>query len=105
MPPLDRRTAWGYLLSNLMLPGLGTFIARRRVTGVAQMVLAQAGFVLTLIWARWLVRESIRNRQLLLEPGPYLGLGIIGALIFLAAWLWSLVTSLQILRAASKTNP
>jgi hypothetical protein len=39
------------------------------------------------------------------EPKPVGWLGGAGALTFVLAWLWSLVTSIQIFRAARDTPP
>ena len=103
VPPklLDRPTAWGCLLTNLMLPGLGTIVARRRATGIAQIVLSQTGFALTLVWGVWLAVTWARLGYLPEELGPFYGCGILGALLFFSVWIWSLVVSLDILRKAS----
>lgn len=92
------------LVNQCALPGLGTFAAGRRVAGIAQMTLALTGFALTMIWAWKFVRTWLATRQLPQEIDRSLLIGVLGAVLFLAAWCWALATSLQILRAARKTN-
>lgn len=100
-PPklLNRTTARGCLLVNLMVPGLGTLITRRR-SGLAQVLLSQTGFGLTLIWGIWFATTSARTHQLPTELGPFFKYGVAGAIMFLIAWTWSLASSLSILRRA-----
>jgi len=59
---------------NLMLPGLGSLIAKRTKEGTWQIVLFVIGVILTLI--------------------------LVGFLISLVVWIWALVTSIQILKEA-----
>jgi hypothetical protein len=72
-------------------------MAGRRITGFAQMLLAIGGFIASLIA---LVRIGLFWAQELLlpdEPGLYRS-AIIGIAVFLAAWFWSLFTSLVLFR-------
>jgi TM2 domain-containing membrane protein YozV len=64
------------LLNLLVLPGLGTIIAKRVKTGVIQLVLFVVGIPLVLAF----------------------GLGL---LLMLGAWIWSLVTGIQLIQEAS----
>lgn len=94
-------TARDYLLSNLVsVPGIGTFLAGHRVSGVAQMAIATTGFVLTLYWFGTFVHEWFRTRALPYDGGPQFRWGLIGLGIFACAWFWGLASGLQIRREA-----
>jgi hypothetical protein len=92
------------VLSNLVLPGLGTFLAHRRVAGVLQLVISQTGFALSLLWTILFVRDWIREGSLPEDVTPHLALGLIGAAIFLLAWIWSLASSVEILYSSRKSG-
>jgi hypothetical protein len=88
-----------YLLSNLLsVPGIGTYLAGRRVSGLAQMAIATAGFVLTMYWAGTFVHEWVRAREFPFDGGSQFRWGLIGAGVFSCAWLWGLISGLQIRR-------
>lgn len=103
-PRIDRSTAWGYVLGNLVLPGLGTFIARRRLTGTLQLVVSQAGFVLMLFWSISFVRVWMQQRSLPDDLGPHFGLGLLGMALFFLAWIWSLASSAGILQDSRRSD-
>jgi hypothetical protein len=103
-PAPARQSAWACLLSNLVLPGLGTFVAHRRVAGILQLVVSQTGFALGLLWAILFVRDWVRLGQMPVEVTPDLLLGLIGAALFLLAWIWSLASSLEILLNSRKSG-
>jgi TM2 domain-containing membrane protein YozV len=93
-----------YLLSNLVsVPGIGTFLAGRRPAGIAQMALATIGFVLTMYWFGAFVRQWFRTGELPYDGGPQFRWGLIGTVVFGCAWLWGLVSGLQI-RHAERTK-
>lgn len=64
------------LLNILILPGLGSLIAKRTKAGIWQLVMAIVGIPLCFI--------------------------IIGFFVIAAAWIWSLITGLDILKKAKK---
>lgn len=103
----NRSMGWTALAINLgATPGLGSFVAGHRVVGVFQMGLAVSGFIVILTWFWELVRgawEGLQAGDSVSWP-PSQGL-ILGLVLFGAAWLWSLVTSLQIIRDLRKTTP
>jgi hypothetical protein len=82
-------------------------MAGRRVAGLAQLLVAVAGFVMIIGWfvllSMQIYDELINDAQ----PKSVAWLGEVGAVTFAAAWLWSLVTSLSILREAraNETKP
>lgn len=89
-----------FIVNQFATPGLGSLMAGRYIAGGGQLLLALAGFVLV---TGWFVMNLI-NLYAQIEDGPppkpYAWLGQWGALVFAAAWLWSLVTSLGLLRQA-----
>ena len=91
-------------MSNLLVPGLGTVVARRRVVGTLQLIVSQTGFLLTLIWAVLFVRDWIRQGRFPQDITPNLGIGMIGVALFFLAWLWSLASSVEILHDARKSG-
>jgi hypothetical protein len=104
--PLDRAAARSYLIANLLaLPGLGTRLGGRRIVGTLQMALALTGFVLTTAWAIGFVTTWIRTGELPTEFGRLLLTGAAGVFLFAVAWLWSLGSSLAMLRAARDHTP
>lgn len=107
VPPklLDRAVARNCLLTNLLvLPGLGSLMAGRRIAGVLQMLLTLTGFGLTGYWFTTFCYQWWQTRCFPFDGGPQLGWGLLGVLLFLAGWGWALATGLRILRAARKTS-
>ena len=87
-------------MNALLCPGLGSFTVRRKGVGIFQMGLALAG-------AGWMLvalgRYFLAFARLLQTPPDwrmYLDSGLAGLVIFGAGWIWSIVTSLLLLRQA-----
>jgi hypothetical protein len=110
---LDRQTAQACMAANLGMPGAGSLMAGRRI-GYGQMAVALLGLGVTLafslMFAVWYVQHLDQLRAP--EADPWLILASLwrrlwGALaglgLFLASWLWALVTSFEILRASRRT--
>lgn len=93
-----RRVAWGFVLSNLVLPGLGTFAARRRWEGALQLVVSQSGFALMLVWTNSFLRMWRQQGNLPEDFGPHAGLCALGLALFFLGWIWSLASSYGILQ-------
>ena len=102
----DEDFAWACLLTNLVgIPGLGTLMAHRR-EGIPQLVLSIVGGVATTWWLVLFVAAELRQPSLPPPPdAPDLGLALWGIGIFIVAWLWSLASSLTLLRAARRRGP
>ena len=98
---------WACLAINLAAtPGAGTLLARRYIAGAAQLALALAGFALAMGWIFQKIRvyySIMFDTQMPPEPGN--ALGILGLALFGVAWLWSLVSSILIIRTAEKPVP
>ncbi len=88
------------LLNLAATPGLGSLLAKRFVAGAGQLALALLGFGLVCVWFvrlyTSLYQQFQENTDFHWHPLP----GLLGAALFAAAWLWSLVTSLSIRREA-----
>ena len=99
--PPNRTTARNCVLINqLATPGLGSLMAGRRVAGLGQLLLAAAGCAMVIGWFA-LTLTNVYNKLVNdAEPRPTGWLGEAGALMFVVAWLWALVTSIQLLRSA-----
>ena len=93
------------VINQFATPGLGSLIARHFVAGTGQLILAFAGFFLFLGWWFQKMRAfygQMFGTDLPAEAGNQLGKW--GIIIFAAAWMWALVTSIQILRAMPKDS-
>ena len=100
--PLSRTRAWTCVLTNLCAtPGLGSLMARRVFAGIGQLLLALAGFVLIVGWMFELFhRVFLQQLGETVPPDSSGWMWKWGLLLFGAGWLWSLVTSLSLLRQA-----
>ena len=99
-----RSQAWSCVLGNLVLPGVGTFIARRRVSGALQLLVSQIGFVLMVIWMISYVVEWVQTGEMPIDLGPHIGLGLAGVALFLLAWIWALASSVDVLLSSRKSG-
>ncbi len=99
--PLDETRAWTSLSMNLLvLPGLGSFLVGRRITGVAQAVLASIGAGMSAWWLILLARQWTQESYFPIDGGDDFRIGVFGVLVFAVAWVWSLVTSLTVVHEA-----
>ena len=93
------------LINQLATPGLGSLMGRRYVAGTGQLLLALVGFGFVVAWFVSLLRQVYQQIDTD-APGPSVAwMGEIGAVIFAAAWAWSLVTSLALVRQAKQDEP
>ncbi len=113
--PLSRQSAWGCFTTNLALPGFGS-LAAGHVSGYPQAFLGIVGLALTAFFAAqffgWYAANSPRFNSdngdalaALAELWTAVRWPLLGMVVFLAGWLWALLTSLQILHAARKAEP
>jgi hypothetical protein len=82
------------------VPGLGSFLARRRIAGAAQVLLAITGNALSVWWFVQFLRQWAEDGYLPTDGGPHFAIGLTGVGVFAVAWVWSLLTSLWIVRAS-----
>lgn len=97
---MDEARAWACLMTNLLvLPGLGSLLAGRRV-GWPQAALALVGFALSTVWLVWFAATFFREGGFPLDGGPYLPAGMAGVLLFAVSWIWGLATGLAVVRGS-----
>lgn len=113
--PLTRNKAWSCVLMNLLaFPGMGTLMARRKV-GFIQAAIMLIGFLLATgyvgisIWCGLqLVFDMYADSS---GSGKYEWykkygwIGITGLAFCLAAWIWALFSSIEILKSTPKNPP
>jgi hypothetical protein len=98
------------MILNVSFPGVGSYLAGWRTTGLVQMLVAAAGFVLTNIFAFWFCRlwytSGVFPLVTLLRDGRVpdswwrpLQFGFVGVVLFMVAFVWGLLTGLALLRA------
>jgi 4a-hydroxytetrahydrobiopterin dehydratase len=91
------------LMNLLATPGLGSLMARRWFEGIGQTILSVGGFILMLVWFYKLVIVQFYGQMNgTVQPHPVGWIGLLGAILFAIAWLWSLVTSISLMRSASR---
>ena len=106
-PKTDRTKARNAaLLNQLATPGLGSLFAGRWIAGSGQLLLSLLGFGLVLVWFVQMMLSyygQMFGDGTAHHPPTYTGL-VLGAVTFALAWVWSLLTSFSLLRAASKVS-
>lgn len=101
--PLTVAAARNAALVNLLVtPGLGTLMVSRIALGLAQLVLAFIGFGFMLVWFLAVMGQYYGQITGNVEVKPVGWIGIVGAGLFFAAWIWSLVTSIGIILQARR---
>lgn len=93
------------LINQLATPGLGSLLARRWFAGTGQLLLAIAGFVMVVGWFVMLMIELYQETLNSGSPRSIGWLGEAGALCFAVSWVWSLFTSLSLLREGKQNLP
>jgi len=94
-----------FLLNQFATPGLGSLAGGRYLSGMGQLALAIIGFAFVMLWFALTMKEYY-NLATGNEPAiSYAKYFFAGAAIFAASWLWSLVTSLSLLRQAKPPEP
>ena len=98
---IDRDTAMGLAGINLLAtPGLGTILAGRMFVGAIQLACAGAGFLLVIKWFYGYFTAGLNG-----TPFPSGREWQLGLLLFAIAWLASLWSSVNLIRAAPRQTP
>ena len=97
---LTTTRAWTYLGINLFAtPGLGSFMGGRKLAGAGQLCFSVAGFLLIVAW---MFKTSFSAVSAEMDGTDAVPVPAIwwkgGVLLFGIAWLWSLVTSISLVR-------
>jgi hypothetical protein len=77
------------LILNLVLPGLGSIIAKRTIPGVWQLVLYSFGWVLTLL--------GLFLTATIILIGVGIPMVIIGICLVLVGYIWGIVTGILLI--------
>ncbi len=93
------------LVNQCATPGLGSLMAGRWIAGTGQLLLAVAGFVFVVMWFLKTMTQLYDQIDGDVEPHPVGWIGELGAVLFGAAWLWALVTSLSLVARAKSEEP
>lgn len=93
------------VVNQLATPGLGSLMAGRWIAGIGQLVLAVSGFVMVVVWFFAVMIQYYGQIAGDTVVRPVGWIGEIGAILFVAAWLWALVTSVSLLRVAQANGP
>lgn len=87
-----------HLAANLLvLPGLGTISAGRRI-GWVQAAIAATGMGLSLFWFQSFLVQWLQTLEFPFDGGPMFKYGLIGVGLFFIAWTWALCSSLALRR-------
>ncbi len=100
LTPASARNA--ALVNQLATPGLGTLMLGRFALGLSQLALAVAGFLFVIVWFGMVFAQYYGQISGNTEVKPVGWIGIIGALLFVASWFWSLISSIGFIRAANR---
>jgi hypothetical protein len=92
------------LVNQFATPGLGSLMSGRILAGTGQLTLAITGFIFFLLWFLAVMRQFYGQIQGNVEIKPVGWLGLTGLGVFAAAWFWSLVTSLSLMREARRNR-
>jgi hypothetical protein len=96
-----------FLVNQLATPGLGSLMGGRILPGLGQLALAVIGFGFVMIWFLKLMKQyySVADENYVASDVSYSSYAFAGFLFFAASWLWSLLTSLSIVRDAKTPEP
>ncbi|MEW6161318.1 MAG: hypothetical protein AB1813_28145 [Verrucomicrobiota bacterium] len=92
-------------MNQLATPGLGSVFARRWWAGSGQLVLALLGFAFIIGWFVqffYVMYQQMAGIDAPSKPFPWMGKA--GLVSFGAAWVWSMFTSISLLKQ-TRTPP
>jgi hypothetical protein len=94
-----------FLVNQFATPGLGSLMGGRIVAGLGQLLLSILGFALVMVWFLRTMKEYYSLMTEDITEVSYAKYALAGALFFAAAWLWSLLTSISMIRQAKEEAP
>ncbi len=94
------------LINQLATPGLGSLMAGRWIAGTGQLLVFLAGFA---IYCEWFIASLKQYYSLMYSDTPVEPIGWnhtawLGVAVCVAAWFWSLVTSISLMHEASRAK-
>lgn len=96
-----------FLVNQFATPGLGSLMGGRILAGLGQLLLALIGFAFVIIWFIHMIKtmmDTMTGEDVPVHVS-YSSYFFAGALFFGASWLWSLLTSLSLMRNAKIPEP
>src|SRR6185503_15140263 len=98
------------MLNLFATPGLGSLVGGRILAGLGQLILFLVGFVFICFWFVKTMKEYYGMMGNLTSDDisvhvSYSRYFLAGIMFAVASWLWSLLTSLSIIRAAKTPEP
>jgi hypothetical protein len=97
-----------FLVNQFATPGLGSLMGGRVLSGLGQLLLAVVGCGLVMFWFFKTMKQyySIAGDEMAAPADvSYASYALAGFFIFIASWLWSLLTSISIVRSAKVPEP
>lgn len=102
---IDRAKARNCALLNLAAtPGLGSLSAGRISAGIGQLILSVGGCALFIAWFIQIFSQYYGQISGNVEVKSVGWMGIAGGALFVVAWIWSLLTSLNVSREARQNE-
>jgi len=112
----ELQKAQGYLATNLVMPGMGSLAAGKKV-GAVQLVLCLGGFALTLGFGARMIFWALAHWSEYYGPSPETDpfkplmdlfqqarWPVLGMIVFGVSWLWSLRTSRSLIAEIKRKN-
>jgi hypothetical protein len=93
------------MINQLATPGLGSIIAGRWLAGTLQLILALIGFIFIFVWFFKQMAQLYGQINGDVAVHPVGWIGIAGFILFVLAWVWSLITSISLVRHAQTELP
>jgi hypothetical protein len=93
------------LINQFATPGLGSLMVGRWIAGTGQLLLALAGFAFVIKWFFETMVQAFNQISGDVSPQSVAGVGETGAVLFLMAWFWALVTSISLVTRAKSEEP
>ncbi len=92
-------------MNQLATPGLGSLLAGRKAAGIGQLLVAVAGFLMVMVWFAVQMYQFYSMLDASSKPQSVGWIGAAGGVTFAVSWIWSLFTSISLLREAGANQP
>jgi 4a-hydroxytetrahydrobiopterin dehydratase len=106
--PKSTKVRNAILMNQLATPGLGSLMAGRWLAGTGQLICSVAGCGLFILWFLKAITRYYGLMYNTETPTPATPIpawmGWWGAILFVGSWIWSGITSIELLYASSKSQ-